>query len=123
MAALSSNTVRQPLASRSRRQAAQRSPEGTKLPGAQDDVDHVFDLIDTNGDGVITREEMMAALGSDRVFDLIDMNGDGVITRERMMAALSSNEIRLPLASQSRQQAAQRLPGGTHLPRDSASEV
>jgi len=46
-----------------------------------------------------------------------------VITREEMMAALSSNTVQQPLASRSRQQAAQRSPGGTHLLGDSASEA
>ena len=55
-----------------------------KIPG--------FDLLDLNGDGLISKEELVAATGEasevvERVLDAIDVNGDGVISREEYAAA------------------------------------
>lgn len=42
-----------------------------------------FDRLDTDGDGVISREEFLAGVGerADRVFARMDRNEDGVVTR------------------------------------------
>ena len=42
-------------------------------------TDSEFDLVDTNKDGVITREEFMTAVMND--FDRQDRNGDGYLIR------------------------------------------
>jgi Ca2+-binding EF-hand superfamily protein len=46
--------------------------------------DKVFDAADTNGDGVVSKEELAAVMGSgniDKLFSKIDTDGDGLISR------------------------------------------
>jgi len=71
-------------------------------------IDHIFDLLDINRDGEITREELREsfvtfddaalrmALGlgeteADKVFNSIDTNGDGEISKEELSAHLLDN--------------------------------
>jgi len=46
-------------------------------------ADQIFDTLDRNGDGVISRQELLARLGpgpsTDRLFDSFDQNADGAI--------------------------------------------
>merc|ERR1719231_1042884 len=44
-----------------------------------------FELIDTNNDGQIQRDEWIARFGDDRVFDEWDLNKDGVIDPEEFV--------------------------------------
>jgi Ca2+-binding EF-hand superfamily protein len=46
----------------------------------QSDPSRIFDSADTNGDGVITREEFHAA--RERLFDRLDRNGDGFLDKD-----------------------------------------
>src|SRR4051812_21658959 len=48
----------------------------------QPDPSRIFDKADTNGDGVITREEFHAA--RERMFVRLDRNGDGYIDKDDM---------------------------------------
>ncbi|HEY4210265.1 MAG TPA: hypothetical protein VGM84_02185 [Steroidobacteraceae bacterium] len=49
------------------------------------DPGRAFDLADTNGDGIITREEFLAA--QERLFDRLDKDHNGVLTKEEAAAA------------------------------------
>jgi Ca2+-binding EF-hand superfamily protein len=51
---------------------------------ANDDADDKFKLMDTNGDGKITRAEHAA--GAHAMFGKMDANSDGVVTAEEMAA-------------------------------------
>lgn len=52
----------------------------------QPDPSRIFDSADTNGDGVITREEFHAA--RERLFARLDRNGDGFIDKDDMSGRL-----------------------------------
>src|SRR5438552_719794 len=52
----------------------------------QPDPSRIFDSADTNGDGVITREELHAA--RERLFVRLDRNGDGYIDKDDMSRRL-----------------------------------
>ena len=45
----------------------------------------MFDRMDANGDGKVTRAEAQAA--GDAFFAKLDKNGDGVVTKEELKAA------------------------------------
>jgi Ca2+-binding EF-hand superfamily protein len=59
------------------RAVTQRQPDPTKI----------FDAADTNGDGVITREEFHAA--RERAFTRLDRNGDGYIDKDDLSSRLA----------------------------------
>ncbi len=52
----------------------------------QPDPSRIFDSADTNGDGIITREEFLAA--RERLFTRLDRNGDGYIDKDDTSARL-----------------------------------
>ena len=52
----------------------------------QPDPSRIFDSADTNGDGVITRDEFHAA--RERLFVRLDRNGDGFIDKDDMSGRL-----------------------------------
>jgi Ca2+-binding EF-hand superfamily protein len=56
----------------------------------QPDPSRIFDSADTNGDGVITREEFHAA--RERLFARLDRNGDGFIDKEDMSGRLAGRQ-------------------------------
>ena len=56
----------------------------------QPDPDRLFDSADTNGDGVITREEFHAA--RERLFARLDRNGDGFIDRDDLSGRLAGRQ-------------------------------
>lgn len=58
-------------------QASAQHPEGHKGPGKH--PGHMFEKVDTNKDGIITKEEFRAQ--GDKMFAGIDTNGDGKITK------------------------------------------
>jgi Ca2+-binding EF-hand superfamily protein len=53
----------------------------------QPDPGKIFDSADTNGDGVITREEFHAA--RERLFGRLDRNGDGFVDKEDLSGRLA----------------------------------
>jgi Ca2+-binding EF-hand superfamily protein len=55
-------------------------------------AESMFDRLDTDHDGVITRDEVRAARG--RLFDNIDADGDGVATLAEIEAAKNSAQQR-----------------------------
>lgn len=56
----------------------------------QPDPSRIFDKADTNGDGVITREEFHAA--RERMFVRLDRNGDGYIDKDDMSGRLTGRQ-------------------------------
>ena len=56
----------------------------------QPDPSRIFDSADTNGDGVITREEFHAA--RERLFGRLDRNGDGFIDKDDMSGRLAGRQ-------------------------------
>jgi len=56
----------------------------------QPDPSKIFDSADTNGDGVITREEFHAA--RERLFIRLDRNGDGYIDKDDMSGRLAGRQ-------------------------------
>ena len=56
----------------------------------QPDPSRIFDSADTNGDGVITREEFHAA--RERLFARLDRNGDGFIDKDDMSGRLARRQ-------------------------------
>jgi Ca2+-binding EF-hand superfamily protein len=56
----------------------------------QPDPSRIFDSADTNGDGVITREEFHAA--RERMFVRLDRNGDGYIDKGDMSGRLAGRQ-------------------------------
>jgi Ca2+-binding EF-hand superfamily protein len=56
----------------------------------QPDPSRIFDSADTNGDGVITREEFRAA--RERLFARLDRNGDGFIDKDDMSGRLARRQ-------------------------------
>lgn len=56
----------------------------------QPDPSRIFDSADTNGDGVITREEFHAA--RERLFVRLDRNGDGYIDKDDMSRRLAGRQ-------------------------------
>jgi Ca2+-binding EF-hand superfamily protein len=56
----------------------------------QPDPSKIFDSADTNGDGVITREEFHAA--RERLFVRLDRNGDGYIDKDDMSGRLAGRQ-------------------------------
>jgi Ca2+-binding EF-hand superfamily protein len=56
----------------------------------QPDPSKIFDSADTNGDGVITREEFHAA--RERMFIRLDRNGDGYIDKDDMSGRLAGRQ-------------------------------
>jgi Ca2+-binding EF-hand superfamily protein len=52
----------------------------------QPDPSRIFDSADTNGDGIITRAEFLAA--QERLFARLDRNGDGYIDKDDMSGRL-----------------------------------
>ncbi len=61
------------------------------LPGQR-----ILQRIDTNGDGVISKEEMAAA--GERVFKRLDRNGDGVIDEKEIASARQAIKDRAEVA-------------------------
>lgn len=55
----------------------------------------MFDRVDTNGDGTITREEAQAARGAH--FARLDTNGDGMISAEEFGARTDDHFSRMDL--------------------------
>lgn len=61
---------------------AQETHDGTRRNAAPPIVDgRVFQRLDANGDGRLTREEARIDPAVSAAFDRIDSNGDGTITR------------------------------------------
>src|SRR4051812_30583965 len=60
--------------------AQQRQPDPAK----------VFDSADTNGDGVVTREEFQAA--RERLFGRLDRNGDGFIDADDLSGRMAGRQ-------------------------------
>ena len=60
---------------------------------------HAMDELDANGDGLITYDEMLAAVpqATEEAFTLIDTNGDGALDAEEYAAAEQAGT--LPIAS------------------------
>jgi len=56
----------------------------------QPDPSKIFDSADTNGDGVITREEFHAA--RERAFSKLDRNGDGYIDKDDLSGRLAGRQ-------------------------------
>jgi Ca2+-binding EF-hand superfamily protein len=56
----------------------------------QPDPGRIFDSADTNGDGVITREEFHAA--REHLFARLDRNGDGYIDKDDMSGRLAGRQ-------------------------------
>jgi len=56
----------------------------------QPDPSKIFDSADTNGDGVITREEFHAA--RERLFARLDRNGDGYIDKDDLSGRLAGRQ-------------------------------
>jgi len=56
----------------------------------QSDPSRIFDSVDTNGDGIITREEFLA--GRERLFARLDRNGDGYIDNQDMSGRLAGRQ-------------------------------
>lgn len=54
------------------------------------DPSRIFDSADTNGDGVITREEFHAA--RERLFGRLDRNGDGYIDQNDLSGRLAGRQ-------------------------------
>ncbi len=48
-------------------------------------VDEKFSMMDTNGDGMVSKEEYDAAMT--KMFNDADTNGDGMLSKDEMMAA------------------------------------
>ena len=51
----------------------------------RDRASSAFDMMDINGDGVLSREEFLLDGAFIGAFDAIDKNGDGVLTREEFL--------------------------------------
>jgi hypothetical protein len=68
-------------------QTAPGAPPSPPRPNA-------FEQIDTNRDGIITREEATAARAA--MFDRLDTNRDGSLTREEMRSGRGLQERRMP---------------------------
>jgi Ca2+-binding EF-hand superfamily protein len=56
----------------------------------QPDPSRIFDSADTNGDGIITRAEFLAA--QERLFARLDRNGDGYIDKDDMSGRLAGRQ-------------------------------
>jgi Ca2+-binding EF-hand superfamily protein len=56
----------------------------------QPDPSRIFDSADTNGDGIITREEFHTA--RERMFVRLDRNGDGYIDKDDMSGRLAGRQ-------------------------------
>jgi Ca2+-binding EF-hand superfamily protein len=56
----------------------------------QPDPSRIFDSADSNGDGVITRDEFHAA--RERLFARLDRNGDGFIDKDDMSGRLAGRQ-------------------------------
>jgi Ca2+-binding EF-hand superfamily protein len=65
---------------------AARAVAGQRQP----DPGKIFDSADTNGDGVITREEFHAA--RERAFTKLDRNGDGYIDKDDLSGRLAGRQ-------------------------------
>jgi hypothetical protein len=57
-------------------------------PRFDDELEDIFDNVDTNGDGMLSLAEVSAAVEAraDELFDRIDTNGDGYITEDEVEA-------------------------------------
>lgn len=58
-------------------------------PAPADRVSVVFGKVDTDKDNVITRAEWQAAGRKQRGFDMLDENGDGKVTPDEMRTVLA----------------------------------
>ena len=67
--------------------AAKQQQPATPPQGAPVDVGAIFDKLDTNHDGKLTREEAQAHPTVAAHFDDADTNHDGVVTKEEFMVA------------------------------------
>lgn len=71
--------------------AAQRVPPVAPPPGGGMRRGGLM-RADANGDGVVTREELIA--DADRRFTALDTDGDGAVSRDEMQAARSARRMR-----------------------------
>jgi len=84
-----------------------RDPSPSGRPGSRDRSPHraqeVFDKLDQNHDGVISRREWDSAYEPQRLFDKLDFNGDGLVSRKEFSVAYVAPEgnENAPLSSQS----------------------
>jgi Ca2+-binding EF-hand superfamily protein len=74
-------------------------PQGRPADSSSQDVSAIFDKLDTNKDGVVSLQELMAATGDDGttsdlndLFTSIDSNSDGSVTKDELSTFLAKLE-------------------------------
>jgi Ca2+-binding EF-hand superfamily protein len=93
---ISPGTLSALLAAQSQSSTGSTTPASTHPASA---LQHLFSLIDANGDGQITQSEFEGALGAggtniaqaDQVFSQLDRNGDGTVSLGELSSALHAS--------------------------------
>jgi Ca2+-binding EF-hand superfamily protein len=62
---------------------------GVQKPGASDIVNNIFAKLDTNGDGVLSADEISKAGKQAQNILAADANGDGVVTKDELSAEIT----------------------------------